>query len=102
MHRGVMKIIRPVANKIGKSVTKVTAPIRSTKAWKWLRKYVLRSPFGGYFVSSWQELKQVTWPDRKTSVKLTGVVITFTLIFVAFTALLDLGFERVAREIFLK
>lgn len=97
-----MKIFRPAAKKAAQFFSKLTAPIRATKIWKWLRKYILRSPFRGYIASSWQELKQVTWPDRKTSLKLTGVVIAFTLIFVAFTAILDLGFERVAREIFLK
>jgi len=97
-----VKFFRPAGKKIAEITNKVTEPVRKTGAWKWLRKYVLRSPFRGYIASSWRELKHVTWPDRKTSIKLTGVVIAFTLIFVAFTALLDLGFERVAREIFLK
>lgn len=66
-----------------------------------LRK-IFRSPFRGYFVSSWQELKKVTWPDRKTSWKLTFTVIMFSVIFSAFTAGLDVGFEKLAKQIFLR
>lgn len=97
-----MKIFRPAAKKVAAFFTKASAPIRKTKAWKWLRKFILRSPFRGYFVSSWQELKKVTWPDRKTSIKLTGIVIGFSVVFAAFTAILDYGFEALAKQIFLK
>lgn len=97
-----MKIVRPLAKKIGTFFNKLTAPVRKTKAWKWLRKHILRSPFRGYFVSSWQELKQVEWPSRSTSLKLTGIVVLFTLVFAAFTTIIDYGFEKLAKQIFLK
>ncbi len=97
-----MKVFRPAANAIGRFLKKLTAPIRSTKAWKWLRKHLIRSPFRGYFVSSWHELKKVDWPDRRTSLKLTGIVVAFTFIFAIFTTILDYGFEKIAKQIFLK
>lgn len=97
-----MKIFRPAAKKVSVFFNKLTRPIRKTKVWKWLRKHVLRSPFRGYFVSSWHELKKVSWPDRKTSIKLTGIVIGFSVVFAAFTAILDYGFEALAKQIFLK
>jgi preprotein translocase SecE subunit len=96
------KLLKKVFASIKKFFAKITAPIRNTKVWKWLRKHILKSPFRGYFVSSWKEVQQVTWPDRKTSVKLTSVVLAFTLIFVVFTTALDYGFEKLAKEIFLK
>ena len=91
-----------ILKSIGRFLAKLTAPIRRTRVWKWLRKYILRSPFRGYFVSSLQEVKKVEWPNRKTSLKLTGVVLLFTFVFAIFTTLLDFGFEKLAREIFLK
>lgn len=87
---------------IGRAASKATKPVRENKVWRKLRSTVLRSPFRGYFVDSFRELKKVTWPDRKTSWKLTGVVIVFSVIFSAFTALLDVGFEKLAKQIFLK
>ncbi len=65
-------------------------------------KKIFRSPFRGYFVGSWRELREVEWPDRKTSWKLTFIVIMFSVVFSLFTAGLDVGFEKVAKQIFLK
>lgn len=95
------KRIGGLVSKIGSFFKKITQPIRNTKVWKFLRRKVLRSPFRGYFVASWRELKKVKWPDRKTATKLTLIVITFSLIFTVFTTIIDLGFERLARELFL-
>lgn len=86
---------------VGRFSKKVSAPIRNNKTWKRARKSFLKSPFKGYFRDSLQELKKVTWPDRKTSLRLTGIVIIFSVIFAAITTLLDIGFDRLAKEIFL-
>ena len=77
-----------------------TAPATASKR-KGIKK-ILRSPFRGYFVGAWRELKEVTWPDRKTTWKFTLIVIMFSVIFSAFTAGLDVGFEKLAKQIFLK
>jgi preprotein translocase SecE subunit len=95
------KLFKRVASTIINFFAKITRPVRKTRMWKWLRKHILKSPFKGYFVSSWKELKHVTWPDRKKATRLTLTVIAFALVFAIFTAVLDLGFERLAREIFL-
>ena len=47
---------------------------------------------GGYFHASWQELRQVRWPNRKMTWKLVSAVIIYTVIFAAFIMLLDAGF----------
>lgn len=98
----VQRVIAVPFVAVGKFAKKVTQPVRENKVWRKLRATVLRSPFRGYFVDSFRELKKVEWPDRKTSWKLTGVVIVFSLVFSVFTALLDLGFEKLAKQIFLK
>ena len=56
---------------------------------------ILTAPFrkiGGYFHASWQELRQVRWPNRKMTWKLVSAVIIYTVIFAAFIMLLDAGF----------
>ena len=96
------KRLKKVGSKIGGFFKKLTAPVRNNKAWKFLRRTVLRSPFRGYFVSSFKELKKVEWPDRKTSWKLTFTVVVFSTIFAVLTTSLDYGFEKLAKQIFLK
>lgn len=86
---------------IGRLFKKVTAPITRTKLWKKARRTFLKSPFKGYFRDSFKELKHVTWPDTKTSLKLTAVVIAFSVVFALFTTALDAGFDRLAKAIFL-
>jgi preprotein translocase subunit SecE len=34
-----------------------------------------------YIRNSWRELRQVTWPDRRTSLRLTYAVVIFSIIF---------------------
>lgn len=60
----------------------------------------LRS-FGGYFVGSFRELKQVKWPTRKMTWQLTGAVILFTIIMTLVITALDLGFEELVKRIIL-
>ena len=50
---------------------------------------------GGYFKGSWHELTQVRWPDRKSTWKMTGALIAFTLTFTAVILLLDYAFQYV-------
>lgn len=45
--------------------------------------------FFRYLAESWQELKQVRWPNRKMTWKLVFAVILYTVIFAAFIMVLD-------------
>lgn len=47
----------------------------------------------GYFVGAWQELKQVRWPDRRSTWAMTGALIAFTVVFVIVILLIDYGFS---------
>lgn len=80
---------------------KLTSPIRSNKLYRRSRKTFLKSPFRGYFKDSYAELKLVEWPNWATSWKLTGTVIVFSVAFAVLTTLLDIGFEKLAKKIFL-
>lgn len=96
------KRLKSVGGAIKAVISKITAPITNSGVWKFLRRTILRSPFRGYFVGAWRELKEVSWPNRKTAWKLTFTVIVFAVLFAAFTSGLDYGFEKLARQIFLR
>ncbi len=48
----------------------------------------------GYFRGSWEEIKQVRWPDRKATWKMTGALLVFTLFFFLVIVALDYGFDQ--------
>lgn len=52
-----------------------------------------------YFVNSWREVKQVTWPNRRETWRLTLAVFIFAVVFGALIAgvdkILDLLFKKV-------
>ncbi len=54
-----------------------------------------------YIRNSWKELKLVTWPDRKQSLRLTFAVIAFAVVFGALVASLDFGLSRLFKLIIL-
>jgi preprotein translocase SecE subunit len=49
---------------------------------------------GRYLKGSWQELRQVRWPNRRTTWGMTLAVILFTGFFVVLIILLDFGFSQ--------
>ena len=60
------------------------------------KPFILIRPFvylGRYLRDSWHELRQVRWPNRKTTWKMVLAVIVYTIIFVVFISLLDLFFS---------
>lgn len=57
--------------------------------------------FIGYFVNSFRELKGVTWPDFKTTWKLTFAVLVFGVIFGLAITGMDIVLEKAFREVLL-
>ncbi len=55
-----------------------------------------------YFKNSFKELKQVTWPTRRETLKLTFAVFMFAIIFGIFITLVDYGLNSVFKRILLK
>lgn len=55
-----------------------------------------------YLRDSWRELKLVTWPSRKQSRQLTTAVVIFSIIFGALIAVVDLGLNKLFKEVLLK
>lgn len=57
---------------------------------------------GGYFKGSWEEIKLVRWPDRRSTWKMTGALITFTVAFAVLILLLDYGFQQLFKALLSK
>ena len=53
----------------------------------------------GYFKGSWHELRQVRWPNRRTTWALTLAVLIFTAFFLVLVVLLDGGFQLLFEQI---
>jgi len=56
----------------------------------------------GYLIDSWQELRGVTWPSLKQSVRLTSAVIIFSVIFGVLIAIVDFFLDKIFKQILLK
>ncbi len=84
------------------------APLRQIgHAFRWffrLRaiRFIGRMLGFGYIRDSAQELRNVTWPTFRESMRLTGAVILFSVIFGALIAVVDYGLDKVFRQILLK
>jgi len=58
-------------------------------------------PLAKYFRDSYKELRKVTWPSRRESIKLTISVIVFTAIFTLFITIADAGIGYVVERVIL-
>lgn len=57
--------------------------------------FILFRPFvrlGRYLRDSWREIRQVRWPNRKTTWKLTLAVLVYSALFIVFLTLIDVFF----------
>jgi preprotein translocase subunit SecE len=58
--------------------------------------------FIGYFRGSWQELRKVNWPDRRTTVRLTLAVFVFATVFGLVISVVDFGLDKLFKAILIK
>lgn len=63
--------------------------------------FIITGPIG-YVKGSWQELRQVRWPNRRATWSLTLAVIIFTMFFVGVILVLDAAFQYLFKEVLLK
>jgi len=59
-------------------------------------------PLFEYFAASRVELTKVSWPNRRATVRLTILVIIFSLAFAAFMGALDLLFTTLVQKVIVK
>lgn len=55
-----------------------------------------------YLYKSWKELKGVTWPTFRESLRLTGAVVLFSVVFGVIVAVIDYFLDRLFKEVLLK
>lgn len=93
-----------VAGKGVKTAARPLKPLAKPFQNKFMRKvgHILATVFLiNYLRSSWKELRQVSWPNRKETVKLTIAVFLFAIVFGAIIALADFGLDKLFQKILL-
>jgi len=88
--RGVAKAARPFGFAL--------KPFR-TRPGRLVGKVLYKVLFIGYFVNSWRELRQVEWPNRRETLKLTLAVFVFAISFALMIAILDFGLDKVFKQL---
>ena len=84
----------PVSTKKVVEKKTVSTPKKTTR-----KKRNVFTAFGDYVKGSWDELRQVRWPNRRTTWGLTLAVILFTVFFVVLIMLLDYAFQMLFERI---
>ena len=74
-----------------KKAVATIAPVKKDKPTK--------EKHGNYFVGAWRELRQVKWPNRRTTWGLTISVIVFTIVLMLFIVGIDLLFDLLFKRI---
>lgn len=96
---------KPSARKITKPLTKVkntgkkeiNVPLPDNKAGRVLGKKVPIVP--GFFKDAWREIRLVTWPTRKETIRLTIAVFVFAFIFAVIVGILDFILDKIFKEL---
>lgn len=104
-----VKKIKLDAKRAKKSTAKSAEPTKTKpRVSKDTSKKVLKASVApvtgtaGYVKGSWQELKQVRWPNRRATWALTLAVLLFSLFYLIIILLLDTGFQLLFKEVILK
>lgn len=83
-------------SKPSKTERKTAKKSRSDQPEKLLKEvFLLARPFvalGRYLRDSWREIRQVRWPNRKNTWKMTLAVLAYCAVFIVFIMLLDTFF----------
>lgn len=103
------KTSKKTAKKVMKKAPAKKAVVAKTTTDKKVQKPKKKVPgflkpfvaLGRYFKGSWQELKQVRWPNRRATWSLTIAVLLFTAFFTVLIVALDAGFEYILNRILL-
>jgi preprotein translocase SecE subunit len=93
---------------VGRFIGKMLRPFRfllwpfKTKPMRFIGRVLSAIFLLKFFRSAWQELKGVTWPDRKQTTQLTIAVFVFALVFGLIVTIADLGLDKLFKKVLLK
>ncbi len=91
----------------GKGVKKLASPLAplakpfKAKPVRAIGRVLSKVLLINYFRSSWRELRQVTWPTRRETIKLTFAVFIFAIAFGLAIAAVDYGLDKIFKRILL-
>lgn len=100
--------VTKVASKPFRAVAKRRPKIPQNRAFKFIGKlfkpvlWVLNKLLPRYFINAWREVRQVTWPSRRETWRLTFAVFVFATIFGAIAYGVDKGLDDVFKKFVLK
>lgn len=75
--------------------------VRGWRVWKPLR-FIGHFIIPPYFRSSWRELRHVTWPNRRETLRLTTAVVMFSIVFGAVLAAFDYGLDKLFKQVLIR
>jgi len=93
--------VRKAARAIGKPLKVVAKPFKVRPVrfvFKWLGRILLPR----YFRNAFKELRQVKWPSRRETWKLTFAVLIFAVVFGFLVTITDYGLDKVIKRIVLR
>lgn len=93
------RLATPVKTAVRMGRKEYYLPLPDTRLGRFLNKR--RSLVPRYFKESWAELRQVTWPSRKETIKLTLAVFVFAVVFGVLIAITDYGLEKIFKRLLL-
>lgn len=99
LHRTVKKVGRPVhaARRIG--AKEYYLPMPDNRAGRFLNKRRRWMP--KFFREAWGEVKQVEWPNRLATAKLTFAVFVFAITFMLIISVVDFGLDKLFKQLLL-
>lgn len=86
------KKIRLTERKPVRGMARVFRPVKRVLAWIAPK----------YLVNSWREVRQVVWPSRRETWRLTLAVFIFAIVFGALVAGVDKGLDEIFKKVVLK
>lgn len=96
--RPVRRVVKKVTSPFKKPARFITAPFR-TRPFRAVGRYLKNIFWFKYFRNSYREVKQVTWPTRKETIKLTFAVLIFAAVFGLVAAGVDQVLDSIIRRI---
>lgn len=102
------KVVRRPISKLFDLITRLLRPFRfllvpfKTRPARFIGRILSNVLLLKYFRNSWKELRQVTWPDRRETTRLTIAVILFAVFFGLLISVVDYGLDKVFEKLIIK
>lgn len=92
---------------VGRLIAKIARPFAfllkpfKTRPARWLGRVLSSILFLSFFRGAWKEVRQVQWPDMRTTLRLTVAVFVFSILFGTLIAVTDYGLDKIFRKVFI-